>query len=318
MMSRPRITVLGSGTSAGIPAIGCSCETCTSSDPRDVRTRTCAAVEWVDHSGQDRLVFIDAGPDLRLQALRHRLVRCDGVFVTHNHTDHIFGIDELRRFNAVMPGNPPVGVWAEPRCWTALRRVYQHVFDKQNNVNESFIANLVAHDLADPPYQGGAGIPIDLYGMRFTPIRTLHGKLPVLAFRIEPTNGGTLDGGLLPAAWITDTSAVPPKSWAHLSGIRTLFLDGLRPRRHPTHFTLEQAQQAAAHLGPDRTFLIHIAHEVLHARDEPRLDPGVRLAVDGLRLEDDGEGRVLGSVEKAPGEAEPYIWADAGVEPAGR
>lgn len=321
MISSPQITVLGSGTSAGVPTIGCDCETCVSRDPRDTRTRTCAAVEWIDPTGQHRLVLIDAGPDFRQQALRHNLRRCDALFVTHNHTDHIFGIDELRRFNAVMDGNPPIGVWAEPRCWTALRRVYQHVMEKAGNVNPSFVANLVAHELPELDYEGGAGSPIDLWGMRFTPIRTLHGKLPILAFRIEPVEAvaGVDDGEhagaprLLPAAWVTDTSAVPTRSWRHLADLRTLFLDGLRHRRHPTHFTLDEAQHCAARAAADRTFLIHIAHEVLHARDEPALEPGVRFAVDGLVLRQELSGGLVASVERRPGRREPYVWPEAGV-----
>jgi phosphoribosyl 1,2-cyclic phosphate phosphodiesterase len=324
VISDARITVLGSGTSAGIPSIGCSCDACTSDDPRDVRTRTSAAVEWVDGDGCERLVLIDAGPDLRQQALRHGLRRCDAVFVTHQHTDHIFGIDELRRFNAVMEGNPPIDIYAEPRCWAALRRVYQHIFEKSKNDNHSFIADLVPHELAELPYEGGAGPSVDLWGMRFTPVRVLHGKLPILGYRVEPVAGAGDagdareggEGGLFPLAWVTDTSSIPPKSWAALDGLGTLFLDGLRPRRHPTHFTLDEAQGAAGRIEASRTFLIHIAHEVVHARDEPGLDDGVRLAVDGLRLAHAAGGGVEACVEVGPGSVELYEWAAAGVRGA--
>ena len=319
VIASPQITVLGSGTSAGVPTIGCDCETCTSDDPRDQRTRTCAAVEWIDPTGQHRLVLIDAGPDFRTQALRHNLRRCDALLVTHNHTDHIFGIDELRRFNAIMPGHPPIGVYAEPRCWVALRRVYQHVMEKSGNVNHSFVASLVAHEIDDIPYDGGSAIPIDLWGMRFTPVRVLHGKLPVLAFRVEAIDGvrgvrddpsnrdaGRSAGRVLPAAWVTDASSIPTRSWRSLAGVRTLFIDGLRHRRHPTHFTLSQAQRAVARIEPDRAFLIHIAHEVLHARDEPGLVAPTRLAVDGLLVRQPPEGGVVVEVESAPGRREPY------------
>src|ERR1043165_1917487 len=127
-----RFTFLGTGTSAGVPAIGCECEVCTSTDPKDKRLRTAAAVTWTDLSGQARVVLLDAGPDLRTQALTQGLKRCDAILFTHNHVDHTFGLDEVRRFNAVM--RTPIDVYAEDHTLEHLRRVYKHIFEKDRNV----------------------------------------------------------------------------------------------------------------------------------------------------------------------------------------
>src|SRR4051794_28720568 len=124
-----RFVFLGTGTSAGVPAIGCTCAVCTSRDPRDQRLRTAAALSWTDPDGHPRTILLDAGPDLRQQALRAGLTRCDAVFFTHNHVDHTFGVDELRRFNAVM--HAPIDIYAEPHTLDHLARVYKHIFDKQ-------------------------------------------------------------------------------------------------------------------------------------------------------------------------------------------
>ena len=314
---------MGTGTSGGVPTIACDCPTCKSDDPRDARMRTAACVRWTDDAGKQRVVLIDAGPDLRMQALRHHLQRCDAILVTHNHVDHIFGLDETRRFNAAN-NMEPIDVYAEAYVWDALHRVYKHIFDRKSNFNDSFVASLLQHVIVGPERdaeqggaieahrkdrvrdmarrtQGGAGEPIDMHGMRFTPVRFLHGGQPILGFRIEPVPGSGLaqrcaaaDGAApgFPFAWCTDVSGVPAKTWQALKGVRTMALDGLRHRHHPTHMTLEQACAVAADMGADRTWLIHIAHEVLHARDEPALPRHVRLAVDGLTVWADGSSAV--------------------------
>jgi len=272
-----RFLFLGTGTSAGVPAIGCDCDTCTSDDPRDSRTRTAAAVRFTDPAGHDRVVLLDAGPDLRQQALRHRLTRCDAILFTHNHVDHTFGLDEVRRFNVVMRG--PIDVFAERHTLDHLRRVYTHIFDHEKNVNDSFVATLIAHEL-------DASRPLDLHGVRFTPIRLLHGRLPVLGYRIEPLSPRA-DDAIFPLAYCTDVSGVPPESWRHLSGVRTLVLDALRHRHHPTHLTLDQAVDIATRVGASRTFFVHMAHDLRHATTQDTLPPGMFLAHDGLELSSD-------------------------------
>lgn len=265
---------LGTGTSGGIPLIACDCEVCTSDNPRDTRSRSGGAVTWIDDTDQRRVVLIDATPDLHNQVIRHSIWRCDAVFFTHNHVDHIFGLDETRRFNHVM-GDVPIDVYAEDYVLDSLRRVYKHVFDQHKNVNKSFVATLITHELR-------AQQPVVLHGMKFTPIRLLHGRLPIFGFRIEPEKGGA--GAPLPLAYCTDTSAIPTETWADLEGLSTFVIDGLRHRHHPTHFTLEQASDAAYQVGAEQTYLTHIAHEVLHARDDALLPEGVSLAYDGLVL----------------------------------
>lgn len=275
-----RFLFLGTGTSSGVPIIACDCETCRSDDPRDARLRTGAAVRWTDDAGEERVVLIDTTPDLRTQALRHDLRRCDAVLFTHNHADHIFGLDDVRRFNAAMGG--PIEVYADERTMGELRRIYRYIFEKEKNVNSSFVAWLHPHTL-------DLNRPLDLHGVRFTPIPLLHGGLPVLGYRIEPAPGTALErrlagGSPFPLAFCTDVSGVPTESWALLEGVKTLVLGALRHRKHPTHFTIDQAVRVAEQVGAAATWFVHMSHEVRHARDEPGLPEGVRFAYDGLTL----------------------------------
>ena len=293
-----RFTFLGTGTSAGVPAIGCDCRVCTSADPRDNRLRTGAALEFVDALGQYRTILIDCTPDLRQQALRAGLRRCDAVIFTHNHVDHTFGVDELRRFNIVQKA--PIEVYAEAHVMDHLRRVYTHIFEQQHNINKSFVATLIPV-LIEPTAAHPAGKPLDLFGVRFTPIRFLHGRLPILGFRIERAVNPPCKPGedtLLPLAYCTDVSAIPPESWRMFEGVRTLVLDALRHRPHPTHFTLADAVTAAAKIGAARTYFVHMSHDLGHAQTNAALPAGMALAHDGLSL-----GRVDIPKETAPDES---------------
>lgn len=269
-----RFEFLGTGTSAGVPTIGCDCDVCASTDPRDARLRTSAAVRFTDRSGQDRAILLDAGPDLRQQVLRARIERLDAILFTHNHVDHTFGLDEVRRFNVTM--NAPIDIYAEDHTLEHLRRVYKHIFDRASNIQDSFVATLIAHRL-EP------GAPIDLHGLRVTPIRLLHGRLPILGFRLDAADPA-LNADFLPLAYCTDVSAFPPEAWARLGGLSTLVLDALRHRRHPTHMTLDQAVQVAARVGAHRTWLVHMSHDLAHEATNAGLPEGVALAHDGLVL----------------------------------
>jgi len=277
-----RFHFLGTGTSSGVPAIGCDCDVCASTDPHDTRLRTSAAVEFTDPLGHQRIVLIDAGPDLRQQILRARITRLDAILFTHNHVDHTWGLDEVRRFNAIQGG--PLDIYADDHTLSFLRRVYQHIFERHKNVNDSFVASLIPRRI-DP------SIPIDLYGLRFTPIPLLHGRLPVLGFRIEPapreaSTSGQLDlAQPLPLAYCTDVSGIPPESWPLLEGLDTLVLDALRIRKHPTHFNLDQAVRIAERVGARQTRFIHIAHELPHEATNADLPEGMALAHDGLVLD---------------------------------
>lgn len=275
MPSELKFIFLGTGTSAGVPAIGCDCAVCTSADPRDNRLRTAAAVRFCDAAGHERVVLLDAGPDLRAQALRFGIRRCDAILFTHNHVDHTFGLDEVRRFNAVQ--REAIPIYADDRTMESLHRVYRHIFDADRNINQSFVATLL-------PIRIEPERPIDLFGLRFLPFTLHHGRLPVLGFRIEPAEGDAPEGSLFPLAYCTDVSGIPPAAWKHLRGLRTLVLDALRHRHHPTHFTLEQAVGAALEAGASQTYFVHMAHDLAHAETDAALPESMRLAYDGLTL----------------------------------
>lgn len=268
-----RFTFLGTGTSAGVPAIGCGCAVCTSGDPKDARLRTSALIEWADPDGVGRAVLIDAGPDLRQQSLRHGLRRLDAILFTHNHVDHTFGLDEVRRFNLIM--RTAIDVYGSAHTLGHLRRVYGHIFEPEANVQPSFVASLRAHELRELE-------PVTLWGVRFTPLPLLHGRLPVLGFRIEPDGAGP--AGWAPLAYCTDVSEIPESARPGLSDLRTLVLDALRHRPHDTHLTLDQAVAEAGRIGAGRTLFVHMAHDLGHEATNAALPAGMALAHDGLVL----------------------------------
>ena len=280
-----KFTFLGTGTSAGIPMIGCSCEVCTSPDPRDSRLRTAACLRFTDATGTDRVILLDAGPDLRLQALREGLSRCDAIFFTHNHVDHTFGLDEVRRFNAVQKS--AIEIHADDHTMDSLERTYRHIFDKDRNINSSFVATLLPFRIHATQIE--QSLPTRLFGVNFIPIPLLHGRLPILGWRIEP------DEELLtpeareyfPLAYCTDVSAVPPGSWRVLQGVKTLVLDALRHRAHPTHLTLDQALSIAEHVDAQHTYFVHMAHDLPHQTTQDQLPERRFLAYDRLTLPED-------------------------------
>jgi phosphoribosyl 1,2-cyclic phosphate phosphodiesterase len=296
-----RFEFLGTGTSAGIPMIGCSCAVCTSDDPRDKRLRTAGVLRFSDAQGHDRVILLDAGPDLRVQALRSNLQRCDAILFTHNHVDHIFGLDEVRRFNAVMKA--PIDIYADDHTMDSLERVYKHIFERDKNVNDSFVATLIPHRVSDRDIRDAR--PLRLFGLRATPIPLLHGRLPVLGWKIEERDEETerrrdevgtdsstsslrlsVSPSLLPLSYCTDISAVPTESWKRLAGTQTLILDCLRERKHPTHLTLDEAVHIASEVNAARTYFVHMAHELPHQETQDRLPEGMFLAYDGLVLDD--------------------------------
>jgi phosphoribosyl 1,2-cyclic phosphate phosphodiesterase len=269
---------LGTGTSAGVPVLGCDCAVCTSDDPRDRRLRTSAALRFKDPDGDDRVILLDCGPDFRQQALRSKLERLDTILFTHNHVDHTWGLDEVRRFNVTMQA--PIDIYADTRTTEHLRRVYAHIFDRANNVNDSFVATLIAHRFE-------AYTPFEMFGLKITPVTVLHGKLPVNAFRFDDAGASATNPGLadlLPLAYCTDLSAIPTESWAYLRGMQTLVLDCLRWRKHPTHLTVGQAISIAHEIGATCTRFVHMTHDIGHKATDPQLPEGMALAYDGMVL----------------------------------
>lgn len=289
-----RFTFLGTGTSSGVPAIGCTCAVCTSTDPKDNRLRSGAAVRFTDPQGRPRTVLIDTTPDLRQQALRFGIDRCDAILFTHNHVDHTFGLDEVRRYNAMQKS--PIDIYAEEHTLSFLKGVFRYIFDRDKNVNDSFVASLI-------PWTIKPGEVVDLWGLKVMPIRMLHGHLPIVGFRfdaegikgsrdqgIEKSDADAVADGVVspfPLAYCTDVSAVPPESWRALQGLGTLVVDGLRHRAHPTHFTVAQALDVVERVKPRVAYLTHISHDLGHAATEAELPEGVHMAYDGLTLGDE-------------------------------
>ncbi len=273
-------TFLGTGTSAGVPVIACDCDVCTSDDPRDKRLRCSACIRFTDAEGIDRVILIDTSPDLRQQVLREKLERCDAILFTHQHVDHTFGLDEVRRFNMVM--NQAIDIYAEQETLGHLHRVFNHVFESNKNVNDSFVANLIPNEISPDE-------SINLFGLWITPIRLFHGRLPILGFILHPE----LDTLSTPPqqkvercgiGYLTDVSTIPPETLMQIDSLKTLVLDMLRFRHHPTHLNLDQALQITANVGAEKTFFIHMTHDISHAKLEQELPEGIRLAYDGLTL----------------------------------
>lgn len=257
---------LGSGTSAGVPMIGCDCDVCRSPDPRDNRTRSSVLIRYRDEEANVlRHLLIDTSPEMRQQVVRHRIKRMDGVFYTHAHADHIFGLDDLRQFNTAMGG--AIDLYAEPSVIAYLKSTFWYIFDPARNVNQSFVASLRVTPI-EP------GVASEYFGARWTPLRLFHGNLPVLGYRMD-CNGSSI-------AYCTDVSTIPPETYPLLEGLDLLVIDALRYRHHPTHMTVDQALGVIEKVKPKRALLTHISHEVSHADLESRLPEHVSIAFDGL------------------------------------
>ncbi|MEM9418445.1 MAG: MBL fold metallo-hydrolase [Planctomycetota bacterium] len=273
---------LGTGTSAGIPMIGCGCPVCRSDDPRDKRDRPSVLIRYDDPSLKvddthanfnakqvgKRQLLIDTAPDMRQQMIRESISRLDAVIFTHAHADHTFGLDDLRRFNAVM--DTALDIYAEPNVIDQLKTTFRYIFEPHTNVNKSFIANLIAHPIAEHQ-------PMDFFGAIWTPLRLMHGRLPVLGYRIDFAGRSI--------AYCTDVSTIPPDTYPKLQYLDVLVLDGLRYRHHPTHLTVDRAIEIIDELQPKQAYLTHIAHDISHTELSPRLPARVDLAYDGLSVD---------------------------------
>lgn len=252
-----RLTFLGTGTSMGVPVIGCGCAVCRSDDPRNKRLRTSALLE----AGGLNLLF-DAGPDLRQQALAANLARVDAVLLTHAHADHISGLDDLRPLNFARGGAIPL--YGTSATLAVVRSKFDYAFENASEGSSRPALALV-------PIDGQESFEVG--PLRVAPLAVMHGTWTITAFRI---------GAL---GYVTDASAIPPESRARLRGLDTLVLNALRREPHPTHFSLEQALEVIADLRPQRALLVHMTHDVDYAEISATLPAHVRLAYDGLAVE---------------------------------
>ncbi len=255
-----KFTLLGTGTSTGVPSIGCDCETCMSDDPRDKRLRVSVLVE---HAGQK--VLIDTSSDFRQQALRYGINRLDAVLITHCHADHVFGLDDIRPLNF---RHGALGVYANERAWVDLRRIFKYVFEPTHFGGG--LPQVVPHTVVNgSPFSIGRDLLV-------TPLEVIHGRLPVIAYRFNNF------------AYATDLSEIPPDALDGLRNLDALVLDCLRIHKaHPTHLTLDRALSYVNELKPRRTYFTHITHDVMHARDSALLPAGVEFGYDGLIISDE-------------------------------
>jgi phosphoribosyl 1,2-cyclic phosphate phosphodiesterase len=248
-----RVTFLGTGTSVGVPSIGCHCPTCQSLDSRDSRLRASVLVE---HLAQR--VLIDASTDFRQQALRIGLDRLDAILFTHAHADHCFGLDDAR---PLMFKHGALPCYATEVTWEGLRRVYAYALNPRGY---SSTPRIIPHVI---------GGEFSLAGLRIEPLEVIHGALPVTAYRIGRF------------AYVTDCNQVPDAACARLSDLDTLVIDALRLDPHPTHLTLSESLGYIERLRPRQALLTHISHDIKHAETEATLPENVRIAYDGLKLE---------------------------------
>jgi phosphoribosyl 1,2-cyclic phosphate phosphodiesterase len=252
-----RVTFLGTGTSHGVPAIGCGCGTCLSEDPRDQRWRPSILI-GLDDGTQ---VLVDTSPDLRAQALRFGVSRVDALVFTHSHADHILGFDEVRQFNRIQGAAIPC--YGDESTLRDIRRTFAYAFDPDTPVGGGVPS--VRMFTIDGPFVLGRDV--------FVPIALMHGTRPILGYRV-----GSF-------AYLTDCSLIPDGSWPLLAGVETAVIDALRPTPHPTHFSLAESLETAARLGAARTYFTHMSHDLPHAYTCAQLPRGIELAYDGLVIE---------------------------------
>lgn len=270
-----RVTLLGTGTSTGVPVLGCTCEVCTSLDLRDQRLR-CAA--FIEVNGLH--IVIDTGPDFRLQALRHQIRQVDAVLFTHHHFDHVVGMEDLRPYLFYNPN--PIPCYTSPDTARYLQHMFGYIFEDGSypGVPKLTLKPVLTAFEAVGRYGEGTNLanakpPSRLNEtecVQILPIPIFHGKLPIYGYRI---------GGF---AYLTDCSEIPESSFGLLKGLEILVLDALRPTPHPTHFSIAQAVAAAERIGAKETYFIHMAHQVLHERETAGLPAHMFLAYDGLVL----------------------------------
>jgi phosphoribosyl 1,2-cyclic phosphate phosphodiesterase len=255
---RGQMILLGTGTSVGVPMIGCGCPVCCSENPRNKRTR-CSVILGLPGGN----LLIDTSPDVRQQLLREQVGIIHSVLYTHEHADHVFGLDDLRMMQFYLAG--PVPLYCEPRVERRIRKSYDYAFTAEERTHAGAVPQLVFHQLGLEPFE--------VLGAQVVPLRMRHGtKFEVLGFRFGNV------------AYCTDTNEIPPESMELLEGLDVLILDALRLTAHATHYSLEQAIEVARRLSPRQTYFTHMSHELEHEATNASLPPGMALAYDGLRI----------------------------------
>lgn len=251
-----RITFLGTGTSQGVPVIGCRCHGCTSRDQRDKRLRSSVMVE-----ADGQVLVIDTGPDFRQQMLRADVTRLDAVLFTHEHRDHIAGLDDIRSFNFIQQS--PMDIFAEERVMRALQGGFPYIFAEKKYPG---VPQIVNHSISTFPFRIGE--------TEIIPVRLMHYRLPVLGFRIRDF------------AYLTDANLIPDEEKKKLKGVRVLVVNALRREKHISHFTLSEAVALIREIGPEQGYLTHISHQMGRTVDfEKELPRGIQSASDELVLE---------------------------------
>lgn len=248
------LTILGSGTSTGIPVIGCDCPVCRSESPYNRRTRCSALLSW-----QDKQILFDTSTDFRYQALREGLKKVDAVLFTHAHADHVHGIDDLRVFTT--RGKDAIPIHGSTATLDVIRQVFSYIF--ADDPEPGFVPKLETVEVHTP---------FELFGLKIEPIPLEHGSFPCQGYRIGPL------------AYLTDCNGIPPQAREQLDDLELLVLDGLRLKPHATHFNIAQAVMAAQEIGAKRTLLTHLSHEVDHERHGSELPEGIELAHDGQKI----------------------------------
>lgn len=250
------VTILGSGTSHGVPMIGCTCAVCQSTDPRDRRSRPSIHIKV--EGGPS--ILVDTSTDLRQQVLANRIARVDAVLFTHSHADHVMGLDDVRRFNVMQGG--AIAAYADERTAEDLRRIFAYIFHPSGEKGGS-IPEIALTTITGPFKIGSVGIQ---------PVPLFHGSRPILGYRL---------GNF---AYLTDCNRLPDVAWPLLEGIDVLVLDALRHRPHPTHFTVAEALAVVERLSPRQTYFTHMCHHLPHDATNQSLPASVELAYDGLSV----------------------------------
>jgi len=251
-----RVLILGTGTSTGVPAIGCKCPVCTSNNPKNKRLRPSVLVETKGAS-----ILIDTSPDLRQQALAYGITRIDAVLYTHAHADHVHGIDELRSFNFIQ--GAPIPVYGNRETMERVRLLFDYIF--QGGPGEGGGKPMIDINVIDGPFE--------VAGAHVEPLEVFHGTMQILAYRI---------GNF---AYLTDVSHIPEKAMERIKGLEVVVLDALRYKPHPTHMNIEQAIEAAREIGAGRTLFTHFSHAVDYGEAQKMLPPGMEPAYDGLEIQ---------------------------------